>query len=144
MLVDETLVRAIRTESSLALQHWFGVGQRTVWRWRTAFGVTQVGTEGSRRLVTAAGAKGAAALKAKVWTKAERRVKRRLSKGRVPPHPPAGKRWTPAMDARLGNEEDDALAEEFGKTTQAVRVRRSKLGVPSAYDHRRREPRPKA
>ena len=47
------------------------------------------------------------------------------------------------MDARLGIEEDDVLAKEFGKTTEAVRVRRAKLGIPSAYDHRKREPRPK-
>ena len=50
LLVTEELVRAIRTESSLAIQYWWGVRMETVWRWRKAFGVTQWGTEGSRRL----------------------------------------------------------------------------------------------
>jgi len=142
LLVDETLLRAIRTESVKAIMHHYGVGHRCVWCWRKAFGVSQIGTEGSRRLHAAAIAKGAAALKAKVWTEAERRVKRRLSKGRVPPGPPAGKRWNHAMDARLGAEEDDVLAKEFGKTAEAVRIRRTKLRIASAYDHRKKIPRP--
>jgi hypothetical protein len=50
LLVTEELVRAIRTESSLAIQYWFGVNRETVWRWRQAFGVTRWGTEGSQRL----------------------------------------------------------------------------------------------
>jgi hypothetical protein len=50
LLVTEELVRAIRTESSLAITLWWGVRVETVWRWRKAFGVTRWGTEGSRRL----------------------------------------------------------------------------------------------
>jgi hypothetical protein len=50
LLVTDELVRAILSESSLALQHWFGVGADTVWRWRKAFGVLRWGTEGSKRL----------------------------------------------------------------------------------------------
>src|SRR5262249_46406170 len=50
LLVTEELVRAIRRESSLAIQYWWGVKAVTVWRWRRAFGVTRLGTEGSRRL----------------------------------------------------------------------------------------------
>jgi hypothetical protein len=50
LLVTEELIRAIRTESSVAIQHWFGVTATTVWRWRKAFGVTRWGSEGSRRL----------------------------------------------------------------------------------------------
>jgi hypothetical protein len=54
LLVDDELVRAIRSESSLALQYWFGVQGETVWRWRQAFGVEgHAGTEGSRRLIQA-------------------------------------------------------------------------------------------
>jgi len=33
------LVKAVRRESSLAVQHWFGVGPFTVWKWRRALGV---------------------------------------------------------------------------------------------------------
>jgi hypothetical protein len=58
LLVDEELARAVRRESSLAIQHWFGVSMRTVWCWRRTFGVTQWGTEGSRlhQELSAAGA----------------------------------------------------------------------------------------
>jgi hypothetical protein len=38
LLVDEKLLRAIRTESGLALRHWLGVSEGTVTRWRNAFG----------------------------------------------------------------------------------------------------------
>jgi hypothetical protein len=41
MLVDTELLRANRTESSLALQYWFGASEITVWHWRRAFGVTK-------------------------------------------------------------------------------------------------------
>jgi hypothetical protein len=43
LLVTEELIRAIKSESSLAIQHWFGVCEEVVWRWRKAFGVTQWG-----------------------------------------------------------------------------------------------------
>ena len=40
LLVDETLLRAIRIESARALHHWFGISFRTISRWRKNFGVT--------------------------------------------------------------------------------------------------------
>src|SRR6516225_6234835 len=43
-------VRAFRTESSVAVQYWWGVREGTVWRWRKAFGISRLGTEGSRWL----------------------------------------------------------------------------------------------
>src|SRR5436305_1042875 len=43
------LVKAIRRESSLAIQHWFGVGPSTVWEWRKALAVGRT-TEGTSRL----------------------------------------------------------------------------------------------
>jgi len=43
------LVKAVRRESSLAIQHWFGVGPFTVWKWRRALGV-ESNTEGTSRL----------------------------------------------------------------------------------------------
>jgi len=43
------LVKAVRRESSLAVQHWFGVGPYTVWKWRRALGVDR-NTEGTSRL----------------------------------------------------------------------------------------------
>jgi hypothetical protein len=49
LLVDEELARAVRCESALAIRHWWGVGECTVWRWRQAFGVARL-NEGSTLL----------------------------------------------------------------------------------------------
>ena len=70
LLVTEELVRTIHSESSAALQHWFGVNEATVWKWRRAFGVTQWGTEGSRQLHQALSENGAARLRGKKLSKA--------------------------------------------------------------------------
>jgi len=43
------LVKAVQRESSLAIQHWFGVGPFTVWQLRKALGVDR-NTEGTSRL----------------------------------------------------------------------------------------------
>lgn len=45
------LVRAVQTESELAVAHWWGVSPTTVWAWRKALGVGRV-TEGTSALVT--------------------------------------------------------------------------------------------
>jgi len=34
MVLDGDLVKTGWRESSLAIQHWFGVGPFTVWKWR--------------------------------------------------------------------------------------------------------------
>src|SRR5215813_13922913 len=44
LLVNEELARAIRTESSKALQYWLRVGPNAVWSWRKAFGIGTWGT----------------------------------------------------------------------------------------------------
>lgn len=44
------LVRAVRLESSEAVQHWFGVSAGTVWKWRCALGVDRI-TNGTRELL---------------------------------------------------------------------------------------------
>jgi len=44
------LVRAVRTESSEAVAHWWGVGVTKVWMWRKALGVGRV-TDGTRKLL---------------------------------------------------------------------------------------------
>lgn len=43
------LIRAVRTESVIAVAHWWGVNAVTVWKWRKALGVPQV-NEGTGRL----------------------------------------------------------------------------------------------
>jgi hypothetical protein len=62
LLVEEELARAIRCESSLALQHWWGASPRVVWCWRKALGVGRF-TEGSLRLMRLVGQAGADALR---------------------------------------------------------------------------------
>jgi hypothetical protein len=56
LLVDEELLRAIRTESPVALQYWRGISKGTVTRWRSTFGIGHWGTEGSQPLHAAASA----------------------------------------------------------------------------------------
>src|SRR3954451_13297889 len=53
LLVDGELARAVRSESSLAIQHWWGVKPTTVSKWRKALGMSNWGTDGSRRLLDA-------------------------------------------------------------------------------------------
>lgn len=44
------LVRAVQTESSLAIQYWFGVSAVTVWKWRKALDVGRQNCPGTRKL----------------------------------------------------------------------------------------------
>jgi hypothetical protein len=46
------LVDAVRRESSIAVQYWWGVGRETVWRWRKALGV-EARTAGTRAIMIA-------------------------------------------------------------------------------------------
>jgi hypothetical protein len=47
--------------------------------------------------------------------------------------------WTTEDLALLGRFTDEHVAALIGRTTQAVRCRRTELGIPSACDRRRRE-----
>ncbi len=51
LVVYGGLAAALRRESTLAVAHWWGVGENTVWRWRKALGLTGVVTEGSKLLL---------------------------------------------------------------------------------------------
>jgi hypothetical protein len=48
----------------------------------------------------------------------------------------AGMFWTAEQDALLGTVPDADLAEQFGRTENAVRVRRIRLGVATFQDRR--------
>jgi hypothetical protein len=141
LLVNEELARAVRLESSLALQYWFGVGADVVWRWRKALGVTQWGTEGSRRLLQQISRAGAEAVKRKTFTKAERSRHRvaALKRG-TRPHRWTDNGWSSEQLALLGRLPDTEVAAQIGRTTTGVRVKRQLLGIPNAApDRRRRE-----
>jgi hypothetical protein len=130
------LVRAIRTESAMALKHHFGVSSGVVWRWRKAFGVGgRATTQGSKRAISAAAQKGADAIKAKEWTDEELDAKSETSK-RLGLKP--GPRWTPARGgwtaeqiALLGTDHDKVVAEKLGRTTSAVTSQRTLRKIPA-------------
>jgi hypothetical protein len=137
-LVNAELLRAIRTESAVALRYWLGVSAWVVWTWRKAFGVGRFGTEGSLWLHQNSSRAGAAALKRHVWTAAERRERRkRALQLRLVRHMKKGyaKRWgehawTTEAVALLGTMPDAELAAQLGKTPEAVRCKRSRQGIP--------------
>jgi hypothetical protein len=140
LLVDEELARAVRNESSLAIQHWFGVSIRTVWCWQKAFGVTQWGTEGSRRLHQGLSAAGAEKLRGRQQTEDEkrRRLATRKRNGVRRPRPrPGGRIWSEEHLALLGALPDAEVAARIGRTETAVRVRRARLTLPTALDRRK-------
>jgi prepilin-type processing-associated H-X9-DG protein len=120
--VDAELVRAIRTESSLALQYWFGVNYATVCKWRKAFGITQWGTDGSRRLHQTLSERGAAKLRGKKLPKAlvKRRIEIRADKGFKMPRRWAKTGWQQWQLDLLGTAPDAELAERFGRTVTPV------------------------
>jgi hypothetical protein len=63
ILVDDELARAVRLESAAAVRFWWGVSGLVIWKWRKALGVGRMDNPGSRRLMLAASAKGAAAVR---------------------------------------------------------------------------------
>jgi hypothetical protein len=118
LLVTEELVRAVRTESVLAICYWFGVYKTTVWRWRKAFGVMRLGTEGSRRLHQAVSETAAAKVRGKKLSKAivERRLAVRREKGSLrQPDRWGDKKWQQWQLDLLGTEPDAELAACFGR-----------------------------
>lgn len=128
--VCSELERAIRTESALAIMHWFGVSVAVAWKWRKLFGVNgHTKTPGSRKLQKATSKKGAAAMQSREWTPAELRAMSRRSKrlNLKPPNP--ARVWTAAEESLLGTDRDEVVAARIGRTVGAVSGRRRLLGV---------------
>jgi hypothetical protein len=113
---------------------WWGMTCNTVWRWRKALGVEgHDGTEGSRRLILAA------------QRRAVEQLRRNRPPARVEPPRVACKQdrmrgfhaanleraWTAGQLALLGILPDDRVAALTGRGANAVRVMRSKLGIPN-------------
>jgi hypothetical protein len=136
LLVTEALVRVIRTESAEALKYWFGVGTHAVWGWRKAFGVTQWGTPGSRRLLDETTRKANATVRGKKLPRAAVRERRARAKEldlarhlrafqsvRFPP-------WPAADAALIGTMPDTVLARRLGRTRDEVHKERRRRGIP--------------
>jgi hypothetical protein len=142
LLIDEELARAVRHESAAAVMFWWGASQRAVWAWRKALGVGRADSEGSRRLIQAAAEQGAEAIRARDWTEKERQQRRRvnaekgLARNLVTGY--HGPLWTPEDIALLGTLPDEEVARRTARTTNGVRIMRTRLGIPTFQDRRRR------
>jgi hypothetical protein len=109
IFVDEELVRAICSESVLALRYWWGVGRSTPQRWRGAFGIGRMDSEGSRVLILGA-----------IQATAEARKEEG-----DPAHRGV---WTPEEEALLGVISDRQVAKATGRTLYSVAAKRRYLG----------------
>jgi hypothetical protein len=134
LLVDDELARAIRHESAVAIQHWWGVNGVTVARWRKSLGVRRADPEGSRRLIQSASDAGAAAVRCKRLTPQESERRRQTAivlnlKQYLRPgyHGPW---WTTQQLQLLGIAPDEAVAAQIGRTPNAIRIMRAQLSIP--------------
>lgn len=139
LLMTEELRRAVLTESAAALKYWFGVGTKAVWNWRRWAGVGGIATTpGSRAAHRVACMAGGAAMKAKVWTDEERDA--RAEQSRQLALRPTGrwgaKGWKRREEKRLGRAPDETIALDLGRSTNAVRVKRTRMGIPAFRDRR--------
>src|SRR5262249_12918398 len=140
LLVDAELARAVRLESSLAIQHGWGVSYAVVCRWRKALGVPAL-NEGSARLRQELNAQLADGMRGKSLPpeQVERRRRTALELGLRPPPGSGMQVWTAKELALLGTVPDGELAARIGRTEKAVTVKRLKRGIPTLADRRRRE-----
>lgn len=140
LLVDDELLRAIRTEAPVALMHWFGVGNAAVTAWRKVFGISQRGTAGSQRLYDVISERGAARLRRRRLPAAQirRRCETALRLGLQPSGRWNGRGWTSEQLALLGRMPDAALAAIIGRSVSAVRLMHTRRAIPTALDRRRR------
>jgi len=135
LLVNKELLRAIRTESAEAIKHWFGVSTKAVWSWRKAFGIGHWGTKGSRRLHLKSCEAGARKVRGQPRPRkaVEQMVATRKARGDYGvPNRWKDTGWKPEQLALLGTMPDEAVATRFGRTPNAVRIRRTRLGIPPA------------
>jgi hypothetical protein len=128
LLVTEELVRAVRTESVVALMSWFGVSHNTVYAWRKAFGVEQWGTEGSKRLHQQLSQAGGATVRGKPQPK--EMIRKRLLTRKAFGSRSGGRcwgeqAWKQEELSLLGTLPDDEVAARFGRTVNAVWVKRT-------------------
>jgi hypothetical protein len=135
LLVEEELARAIRCESSLAVQHWWGASPRVVWCWRQALGVPRH-TEGLLRLYGMSGEAAAAVLRGvplppeAVERRRRTAVEMNLAQYLQPcPCPNGSRPWTADELALLGTMTDHALALRLWRGVNAVRIMRERRGI---------------
>jgi hypothetical protein len=140
LLVDEELARAVRHESAAAVMFWWGSSMGAVCRWRKALGVSRTGNEGTARLVQAAAELGAAELRGQALppdqVKRRRRTAAELGLGRNLVLGYHGPLWTAQEFALLGTLPDAEVTRRTGRTPNAVRQMRERLGLPNPAGNR--------
>jgi len=143
LLVEEELARAIRCESSLAVQHWWGASPRVVWCWRQALGVPRH-NEGSLRLCGMNGEAAAAVLRGvplppeAVERRRRTTVEMNLAQYLQPcPCPNGSRPWPDDELALLGTMTDHALSLQLSRSVNAVRIMRERRGIAPHPDQPR-------
>jgi hypothetical protein len=143
LLVDEELARAVRSESKQAIMFWWGVSASAMRNWRRALGVERF-NEGSKCLHDSAAVETGRKTRGRKVPpeQVRRRVAPKRERGTLYiPRRWAETGWTPEQLALLGTRPDEQLAEQLGRTAHAVRLKRTRLGIASASDRRRKESR---
>jgi hypothetical protein len=142
ILVDEELARAIRTEAAVAVRYWWGAAAALMWRWRKALDAQRGNNPGSQRLILAASAKGADALRGVPLSEEQVEQRRRsaLENNLAQYFQPGyhGEWWTAEEIALLGTLPDWQVARRIERSQTAVRQKRAQLGIPNPADRRRR------
>ncbi len=135
------LVKAVRQESTKAIQHWWGVKSNTVWTWRKTLGVDQnnAGTIRLRSKWWTDGGTGEASRPGREasFQSPERAAKIAAARRGIPrpPHVRAamlrGKPFTAEEDALIGTMTDVAVAAIIGRRSSTIAGRRKRLGIAS-------------
>ena len=128
------LVKAVKNESSLAIQHWWGVSPSTVHRWRKSMGIDQY-NEGTLRLhrdwkPEKISAKDAARGQRKGASPESRAKMTRMVRARGY-YQHSQRIWTPEEEALLGTMPDPAVAEKLGRPLKTVGMWRRRIGIPA-------------
>jgi len=135
LLLDEELARVVRCESASAIAYWWRVSEGVVWRWRKALGVTRTNNEGSLLLIHAAAAAGGEAMRERGLSDEEcderSRAAVRLNLKQFLRTGYHGPRWTQEQLRLLGKKPDNVVAGKVGRSVNAVRIMRERLGIPN-------------
>lgn len=110
LIICGDLVRAIGTESLLALCHYWGVSNPTVRNWRRALGIGRA-TAGMRHL----------------YELGSVRANGKIVRTSYRP-------WTPEEDALLGTAPNAVIAQRLGRSRHSVSCRRRRLALPTSGD----------
>ncbi len=134
MVICGDLLQAIRTESNLAVQYWWGVKECCVTRWRKTLGVAEF-NEGSKRLCVAK----MEDIKPPDWReriaarshKLESHIKALATLRANGRHRGNLRQWKPDEITLLGTMPDPALAMMLGCSVYLIAKKRQELGIAS-------------